>query len=155
MASRAAAFVLRRRLQKPKRFGKRRIFGQPQKGVRMGETLAKRQPCSSRCFTAEEGQFVSRAPLRPSGVKGAALHALVPLPCSKGTAGRGPSGGLNGKGCHKHQPLDNPSVSHSADTSLYTREAFAGLQCTPLHRNPQPVPYLPLPIAAKKGKIKP
>ena len=32
--------------------------------------------------------------IKAVGVKGAALRALVPLPRSKGTAGRGPSGGV-------------------------------------------------------------
>ena len=104
VASRDVAFVLRSAAQKPKRFCKRRIFGQPQKGERIGETLAKRPPCSSQCSTVAEGQFLSLALLRPSGVKGAALHVLVPLPCSKGTAGRGPSGVLRHKVYRKHLP---------------------------------------------------
>ena len=37
--------------------------------------------------------FKPRA-IKAVGVKGAALRALVPLPRSKGTAGRGPSGGV-------------------------------------------------------------
>ena len=103
VASCVLTSVLRKRLQRAKRCCKRRIFRQTQQGVRLAETSAKRQPCSSRCFTVKEGQCLSRALLRPSGVKGTALRTLVPLLRGKGTACRGPSGVLNPLTHYKHQ----------------------------------------------------
>ena len=104
VTSRVLTSVLRKRLQRAKRCCKRRIFRQTQQGVRLGEALAKKPPCSSRCFTVSEGQCLSRALFRPSGVKGAALRTLVPLLRGKGTACRGLSGVLDCKGCIRHRP---------------------------------------------------
>jgi len=48
-------------------FCERRIFGQPQQGVRQGQSLAKRLPCASQCSTVKEAVSLSRAPYGRQG----------------------------------------------------------------------------------------